>query len=62
MELKACPFCHEDGEGYYTMLGAFFLSNPFHKGEYYLNGGKLKPRKISFCPVCGRKLSKEGAV
>lgn len=51
-----CPFCHEDREGYYKMIGAFYISNPFHRDEYYINGGKLKPRKINFCPMCGGKL------
>lgn len=55
-DLKPCPFCHEDREGYFKMIGAFFISNPFHRGEYYMNGGKMKPRKINFCPMCGRSL------
>lgn len=38
------------------MIGAFCISNPFHRGEYYINGGKLKPRKINYCPMCGREL------
>ena len=53
---KGCDFCREDNEGYYRMLGTFYLTNPFHKGEYYLNGGGRKPQKIAFCPMCGRKL------
>ena len=56
MEPKLCPFCHEDREGYYKMLGAFYISNPFHRGEYYINCGHAKPRKINFCPLCGREL------
>jgi hypothetical protein len=56
---KGCDFCREDNEGYYRMLGTFYLTNPFHKGEYYLNGGGRKPRKIAFCPMCGRKLEVE---
>ena len=55
-DLKPCPFCHEDREGYYKMIGPFYISNPFSRGEYYLNGGKMKPRKINFCPMCGRSL------
>lgn len=57
---KGCDFCREDNEGYYRMIGTFYLTNPFHKGEYYLNGGGRKPRKIRFCPMCGRKLEVEG--
>ena len=46
----------EHREGYYKMIGSFYISNPFSRGEYYLNGGKMKPRKINFCPMCGRSL------
>ena len=55
-ELEPCPYCHEDKEGYYKALGGFYLTNPFHKGQYYLNGGPLKARRIYACPVCGRRL------
>ena len=58
-DLKPCPFCHEDREGYYKMIGPFYISNPFSSGEYYLNGGKMKPRKINFCPMCGRGFAGE---
>ena len=58
-DLKPCPFCHEDREGYYKMIGPFYISNPFSKGEYYLNGGKMKPRKINYCPMCGRGFAGE---
>lgn len=53
---QGCEYCREDREGFYRAIGSFFLSNPFHKGEYFLNGGKLKPRKIEFCPMCGKRL------
>lgn len=53
---EACSFCHEDREGFTSILGSFYISKPFYKGEYYLNGGKLKPRKINYCPMCGREL------
>lgn len=55
-----CPFCHEDSEGYKSMIGPFYISNPFSKGKYYLNGGKLKPRKINYCPMCGRSFCAGG--
>ena len=58
-DLKPCQFCHEDGDGYYKMIGSFYISNPFSKGEYYLNGGKMKPRKINYCPMCGRGFAGE---
>lgn len=58
-ELKPCPFCHEDSDGYTTMVGAFYL----HKSPIYgwcLNAGKCKPRPIKYCPICGRNLEQEG--
>ena len=55
-ELEPCPYCHEDREGHFKMFGAFSLRTPFHKGDYYLNGGNLKPRRIYACPLCGRRL------
>ena len=58
-DLKPCQFCHEDRDGYYKMIGPFYISNPFSKGEYYLNGGKMKPRKINYCPMCGRGFAGE---
>ena len=58
-DLKPCQFCHEDRDGYYKMIGSFYISNPFSKGEYYLNGGKMKPRKINYCPMCGRGFAGE---
>lgn len=51
-----CEYCQEDSEGFRKVLGAFSIIDPFHRGEYYLNAGKAKPRKINFCPMCGRKL------
>ena len=53
---EGCEYCNEDRYGYRKMLGAFSIYNPFHGYEYYLNCGKAKPRKINYCPVCGRKL------
>lgn len=58
MESK-CPYCSEDSEGYVKMHGAFSISNPFHRGEYYLTCGKSKPRKINYCFMCGRNLRSE---
>lgn len=54
-----CRFCNEDIDGYRKVLGAFSISNPFHGRDFYLNAGKLKPRKINFCFMCGRRLSME---
>ena len=50
-----CVYCEEDSEGYRKTLGAFSITNPFHRGEYFLNTGHCKPRQIYFCPMCGRK-------
>lgn len=55
-EPKKCSFCQEDREGFYAMLGAFYITNPFHAGKYYLNAHRCKPREIMFCPLCGRRL------
>lgn len=55
-EKKTCEFCHEDSEGGYKMHGAFYITNPFHAGEYYLNTHHCKSSKINFCPLCGRRL------
>lgn len=56
---KGCDFCRADKEGYYAMAGAFSISNPHHAGKYYLNCGRVKPRRIMFCPMCGRKLGED---
>lgn len=53
---SVCEFCTEDKDGYVKKIGAFSLSEPFHKGEYFLCTKHCKPRKINFCPMCGRKL------
>ena len=55
-ELDGCEYCKEDSEGYRTMFGAFSITNPFHCNEWFINTGHCKPRKIYFCPMCGRKL------
>ena len=55
-----CKYCKEDREGYRTMLGAFSITNPFHGEAWYIETCNCKPRKIRFCPMCGRKLVKEG--
>ena len=47
---KGCAFCTEDREGYTQKFGAYSI----HKNE--LCTGHCKPRKINFCPMCGRKL------
>ena len=55
---ERCPYCHEDREGYVSALGAFFLSLDCRDG-WLLNAGKsgkIKPRPIKYCPMCGRKL------
>lgn len=56
----ACEYCHEDREGFVKMIGGFCLHNPAGKpGEWHLTGANLKPRKIHFCPMCGRDLQEE---
>ena len=57
-ELKPCPYCHEDGEGYYTANGAFWVGYSFIDG-WQLHGGKCKPRTVNYCFMCGRKLKNE---
>lgn len=52
---KGCGICCEDKDGT-AMLGAFYITNPFHGSKYYLNTGHCKPREIKFCPMCGRRL------
>ena len=53
-----CDYCEEDSEGYRKANGAFYISNPFRAGEWFLNTGHCKPRQIYFCPMCGRELPK----
>lgn len=55
-----CEYCKEDREGCRTMFGAFLISNPFHGEAWYIETCRCKPRQIRFCPMCGRKLVKEG--
>jgi hypothetical protein len=52
-----CEYCLEDSDGYRRGFGAFSLHNPFHANEWEISTGHCKPRKIYFCPMCGRKLS-----
>ena len=51
-----CDYCREDADGYRRAFGAFSLRNPFHGGEWEIRTGHCKPRRIYFCPMCGRKL------
>ena len=51
-----CEYCKEDSEGYRKMFGAFSITNPFHGKEWFIDTGHCKPRKICFCPMCGRRL------
>lgn len=60
-ELKPCPCCHEDREGYFTANGAFWISYSVHEG-WLLHGGKCKPRPINYCFMCGRKLNNENNI
>lgn len=55
-ELDGCEHCKEDNDGCRTMFGAFSITNPFHGNEWFINTGHCKPRKICFCPMCGRRL------
>lgn len=55
-ELGGCEYCRADGEGFRKFNGAFWLANPFHGGEWFIRAGNCKPRKIHFCPMCGRRL------
>ena len=51
-----CDYCKEDRDGFRTMFGAFSISNPFHGDEWFINTGHCKPRRIFYCPMCGKKL------
>ncbi len=54
-ELKSCPFCNEDKDGYTKTFGMFCLhQNKFDGWQLY--AGKGKPRQINYCPMCGREL------
>jgi hypothetical protein len=53
---RGCDYCREDSEGYRLAFGAFSIHNPFHNGEWEISTGHCKPRRIYFCPMCGRKL------
>ena len=53
---RGCEYCNEDGDGYRKMIGAFSVTNPFHGNVWNLEARHCKPRKINFCPMCGRRL------
>lgn len=53
---RGCEYCHEDGDGYRKMIGAFSITNPFHGDVWNLEARHCKPRQINFCPMCGRRL------
>lgn len=55
--VAGCEYCLEDTDGFRRGFGAFSLHNPFHANEWEISTGHCKPRKIYFCPMCGRKLS-----
>ena len=57
-ELDGCEYCNEDSEGYRKMIGAFSITNPFHGNVWNIETRHCKPRKIYFCPMCGRRLTK----
>ena len=57
---KGCEYCLEDTDGYRRGFGAFSLHNPFHANEWEISTGHCKPRKIYFCPMCGRKFARKG--
>ena len=56
-EEGGCEYCLEDRDGYRRGFGAFSLHNPFHASGWEISTGHCKPRKIYFCPMCGRKLT-----
>ena len=53
---RGCEYCNEDGDGYRKMIGAFSITNPFHGNVWNLETRHCKPRRINFCPMCGRRL------
>ena len=65
-ELKPCPFCHEDCDGYVQMLPRKGIGNAYihcsHFDGWTLNfSGKYNTKasiKIDFCPMCGRGLNR----
>ena len=56
-ELDGCEYCKEDSEGYRKMIGAFSITNPSHGSVWNIETRHCKPRRICFCPMCGRELS-----
>ena len=56
---RGCEYCNEDSEGYRKMIGAFSITNPFHGNVWNIETCHCKPRQIYFCPMCGRRLSKQ---
>lgn len=55
-ELDGCEYCNEDSDGYRKMIGAFYITNPFHGNVWNIETRNCKPRQIYFCPMCGRRL------
>lgn len=56
-ELNGCEYCNEDSDGYRKMIGAFYITNPFHGNVWNIETCHCKPRQIYFCPMCGRMLT-----
>lgn len=55
-EQYGCDYCREDFDGYVRMNGAFSIRNSYHRDGWTISAGNVKPRKIYYCPMCGRKL------
>lgn len=71
---EACPWCHADESGDYSMYGFTHPTDSERTATLSVYGGKIalemtmpedtEPNRlaceISFCPMCGRKFDDEG--
>lgn len=64
MTVEICPYCCEDSDGYVKPLeknGHAFIRFGMNGWEIDLSAkGWHGDAKIRYCPMCGRKLMKEG--
>lgn len=63
-KVEICPYCHEDSDGYVKPLeknGHAFIRFGMNGWEIDISAkGWHGDAKIRYCPMCGRKLMKEG--
>lgn len=63
---KNCRYCHFDSYGIDFAVGEddVLQLNRLHNGAYYIDawaddGYHISSEDINYCPICGRKLTKE---